>query len=64
MVELIGGYDLARDLALASIRQGKHFVTANKALIAKHGNELFAEAEKTGALVAYEAVSSGWYSRY
>jgi homoserine dehydrogenase len=59
VVELIGGYDLARELALAAIKQGKHFVTANKALIAKHGNELFAEAEKTKALVAYEASVAG-----
>lgn len=59
IVELIGGYDLARELALATIKQGKHFVTANKALIAKHGNELFAEADKTGALVAYEASVAG-----
>lgn len=59
VVELIGGYDLARELALATIAQGKHFVTANKALIAKHGNELFAEAEKTGSMVAYEASVAG-----
>lgn len=59
VVELIGGYDLARELALATIKQGKHFVTANKALIAKHGNELFAEAEKTGSMVAYEASVAG-----
>ena len=42
VVELIGGEDLARDLVLTAIANGKHVVTANKALIAKHGNEIFA----------------------
>lgn len=59
VVELIGGYDLPRELALASIKAGKHFVTANKALIAKHGNELFAAAEETNTMVAYEASVAG-----
>jgi len=59
VVELIGGYDLPRELALAAIKAGKHFVTANKALIAKHGNELFAAASETNSMVAYEASVAG-----
>ena len=48
VVELIGGDGLARELVLTAIEQGKHVVTANKALIAKHGNEIFAAAEEIG----------------
>lgn len=59
IVELIGGYEDARDLVLAAIRQGKHVITANKAMIAKYGNEIFAEAEKHGVTVAFEAAVAG-----
>ena len=59
VVELIGGDGLARDLVLTAIEQGKHVVTANKALIAKHGNEIFAAAEAKGVIVAYEAAVAG-----
>jgi len=59
IVELIGGYEEARDLVLAAIRQGKHVITANKAMIAKYGNEIFAEAEKHGVTVAFEAAVAG-----
>lgn len=59
VVELIGGTDLARDIALAAIRSGKGVVTANKALIAVHGNELFDEAAKAGVMVAFEAAVAG-----
>ena len=47
VVELIGGYDVAKDFVLKAIANGKHVVTANKALLALHGNEIF-EARKTG----------------
>ena len=59
VVELIGGYEPARELVLQAIANGKHVVTANKALIAKHGNEIFAAAEKEGVIVAYEASVAG-----
>lgn len=59
VVELIGGYDAARELVLAAIRRGKHVVTANKALIAVHGNEIFEAADKAGVVVAYEAGVAG-----
>ena len=59
VVELIGGYEPARELVLQAIANGKHVVTANKALIAKHGNEIFAAAEKQGVVVAYEAAVAG-----
>ncbi|MEP5981676.1 MAG: homoserine dehydrogenase, partial [Marinobacter alexandrii] len=48
VVELIGGYDTAKELVMAAISNGKHVVTANKALIAVHGNEIFAAAQKAG----------------
>ena len=48
VVELIGGDQLSRELVLKAIANGKHVVTANKALIAKHGNEIFAAAQATG----------------
>ena len=51
VVELIGGYGIAKDLVLAAIAHGKHVVTANKALIAVHGNEIFAQARKKGSLL-------------
>jgi homoserine dehydrogenase len=59
VVELIGGYDLARELVLEAIANGKHVVTANKALIAMHGNEIFAQAQKKGVMVAFEAAVAG-----
>ena len=59
VVELIGGDGLARELVLAAIDNGKHVVTANKALIAKHGNEIFARAQEKGVMVAFEAAVAG-----
>lgn len=59
LVELIGGIDTARELILRAIANGKHVVTANKALIAEHGNELFAAANKQGVTVAFEAAVAG-----
>ncbi|WP_415878520.1 homoserine dehydrogenase [Methylomonas sp. TEB] len=59
VVELIGGYDLAKQLVLTAIANGKHVVTANKALIALHGNEIFAEASKNGVMVLFEAAVAG-----
>ncbi len=59
VVELIGGYTIARELVLAAIAAGKHVVTANKALLAKHGNEIFAAARAAGVMVAYEAAVGG-----
>ena len=59
VVELIGGYEPARDLVLRAIENGKHVVTANKALIAMHGNEIFAAALAKGVNVAFEAAVAG-----
>lgn len=59
VVELIGGDTLARELVMKAIANGKHVVTANKALIAKYGNEIFAEAQKKGVMVAFEAAVAG-----
>lgn len=59
VVELIGGCGLARELVLRAIEQGKHVVTANKALIALHGNEIFAAAQRKGVMVAFEAAVGG-----
>ncbi len=59
IVELIGGYEPARELVLRAIANGKHVVTANKALIAKHGNEIFAAAREKGVMVAFEAAVAG-----
>ena len=59
VVELIGGYEPARELVLKAINSGKHVVTANKALIATHGNEIFAAAQKQGVMVAFEAAVAG-----
>ena len=59
VVELIGGYEPARELVLKAIAKGKHVVTANKALIAMHGNEIFAAAEEQGVMVAFEAAVAG-----
>ena len=59
VVELIGGDTLARQLVLEAISQGKHVVTANKALLAKHGSEIFAAASARGVMVAFEAAVAG-----
>jgi homoserine dehydrogenase len=59
VVELIGGYDLAGKLVHQAIANGKHVVTANKALIARHGNEIFAAAQQRGVMVAFEAAVAG-----
>ncbi len=59
LVELIGGTDTARELLLTAIGNGKHIVTANKALIAEHGNEIFTAAHHRGVDVAFEAAVAG-----
>jgi homoserine dehydrogenase len=59
VVELMGGTDPARELVLRAIAAGKHVVTANKALIALHGNEIFARAYEKGVVVAFEAAVAG-----
>ncbi len=59
VVELIGGVDLARELVLAAIAAGKHVVTANKALLAVHGTEIFEAARAKGVVVAFEAAVAG-----
>jgi homoserine dehydrogenase len=59
LVELIGGIDTARELVLTAIKNGKHIVTANKALIAEHGNEIFQAAQDNGVDVAFEASVAG-----
>ena len=58
-VELMGGIEPARTFVLAAIESGKHVVTANKALLAKHGNEIFEAAERKGVIVAFEAAVAG-----
>ncbi|HWZ69937.1 MAG TPA: homoserine dehydrogenase [Casimicrobiaceae bacterium] len=59
IVELIGGIEPAKSYVLRAIANGKHVVTANKALLARHGNEIFAAAQKTGVMVAFEAAVAG-----
>ena len=59
VVELIGGYGIARELVLKAIANGKHVVTANKALLAMHGNEIFAAAQEKGVMVAFEGAVAG-----
>ena len=59
VVELIGGTKIAKDLILAAIKNGKHVVTANKALLATHGNEIFSAAQNKGVMVAFEAAVAG-----
>lgn len=59
VVELIGGTGVAKDLVIQAIESGKHVVTANKALIAMHGNELFELAQKKGVTIAFEAAVAG-----
>ncbi|MCB2044031.1 MAG: homoserine dehydrogenase, partial [Rhodoferax sp.] len=55
VIELIGGYGIARQLVMEAIAAGKHVVTANKALLAVHGTEIFAAAHAKGVMVAFEA---------
>ena len=59
VVEVIGGITVARDLVLRAIANGKHVVTANKWLLAEHGNEIFSAAEAKGVYVAFEAAVAG-----
>ena len=59
VVELIGGYGIAKQLVLEAIEAGKHVVTANKALLAVHGTEIFAAAHRKGVMVAFEAAVAG-----
>ena len=59
VVELIGGETRAKELVLSAIAGGKHVVTANKALLARHGNEIFAAAHARGVMVAFEAAVAG-----
>ncbi|MBR7792202.1 homoserine dehydrogenase [Undibacterium sp. FT147W] len=59
VIELIGGYGIAKDLVLKAIANGKHVVTANKALLATHGNEIFKAAQEKGVMVAFEAAVAG-----
>ncbi len=59
VVELIGGYSPAKELVLQALDNGKHVITANKALIATHGEEIFAKAQEKGVMVAFEAAVAG-----
>ena len=59
VIELIGGYGIAKTLVLKAIEAGKHVVTANKSLLATHGNEIFAAAQRKGVMVAFEAAVAG-----
>jgi homoserine dehydrogenase len=59
VIELIGGYGIAKTLVLEAIEAGKHVVTANKALLAVHGTEIFAAAQAKGVMVAFEAAVAG-----
>ena len=59
VIELIGGYGIARTLVLEALAAGKHVVTANKALLAVHGSEIFAAARAKGVIVAFEAAVAG-----
>ncbi|MDH2918185.1 MAG: homoserine dehydrogenase [Sideroxydans sp.] len=59
VIELIGGYGVAKELVLKAIANGKHMVTANKALLATHGNEIFKAAQDKGVMVAFEAAVAG-----
>ncbi len=59
VIELIGGTTVAKDLVLAAIQNGKHVVTANKALLATHGNEIFSAAQTKGVMVAFEGAVAG-----
>ncbi|MFT5643096.1 MAG: homoserine dehydrogenase [Janthinobacterium sp.] len=59
VIELIGGSGVAKDLVLKAIANGKHVVTANKAMLAMHGNEIFAHANEKGVMIGYEAAVAG-----
>jgi homoserine dehydrogenase len=59
VIELIGGYGIAKELVLKAIANGKHVVTANKALLATQGNEIFKAAQDKGVMVAFEAAVAG-----
>ncbi|MSQ53132.1 MAG: homoserine dehydrogenase [Betaproteobacteria bacterium] len=59
VIELIGGYTVAKEFVLKAIANGKHVVTANKALLATHGNEIFTAAQKKGVMVGFEAAVAG-----
>ena len=59
IVELIGGYGVAKEVVMQSIANGKHVVTANKALLAVHGTEIFTAAQAKGVMVAFEAAVAG-----
>jgi homoserine dehydrogenase len=59
VIELIGGYGIAKALVMEAIAAGKHVVTANKALLAVHGTEIFAAAREKGVMVAFEAAVAG-----
>ena len=59
VIELIGGYGVAKELVLKAIENGKHVVTANKALLAMHGNEIFKAAQDKNVMVAFEAAVAG-----
>src|SRR5690606_18073833 len=59
VIELLGGYTIAKELVRKAIENGKHVVTANKALIAVHGNEVFVNAREEGVVVAFEAAVAG-----
>ena len=59
VIELIGGYGVAKELVLKAIENGKHVITANKALLAVHGTEIFAKAQEKGVMVAFEAAVAG-----
>jgi homoserine dehydrogenase len=59
VIELIGGYGVAKELVMKAIANGKHVVTANKALLATHGNEIFQSAQDQGVMVAFEAAIAG-----
>ncbi|MDD3885028.1 MAG: homoserine dehydrogenase [Gallionella sp.] len=59
VIELIGGYGVAKELVMQAIANGKHVVTANKALLATHGNEIFKAAQDRGVMVAFEAAVAG-----
>ena len=59
VIELIGGHTIAREVTLKAIENGKHVVTANKALLASYGTEIFAAAQRNGVMVAFEAAVAG-----
>lgn len=59
VIELVGGTGIAKEMVLAAIERGKHVVTANKALLANYGNEIFQAAQRRGVMVAFEAAVAG-----